>query len=144
MTDLHNLAKRWIELFDKKDLRGLMALYSEHCVNAQPHLPQPIKGKKATEEDLGGFFSAFPDGRFTADQTLVSGDTLAIEWTFIGHQNGPLPGPGGTLPPSGKGVTIKGAEFIRVDAQGLIADERGYFDLMSFLTQLGAIPQTAH
>ena len=82
MTNPEQTAKRWVELFDKKDLRGLMTLYSENCVNAQPHLPQPIKGKKAIEEDLGGFLKAFPDARFVANQTVISGDTIAMEWTF--------------------------------------------------------------
>jgi steroid delta-isomerase-like uncharacterized protein len=141
MTNPEQTAKRWVELFDKKDLRGLMTLYSENCVNAQPHLPQPIKGKKATEEDLGGFLKAFPDARFVANQTVVSGDTIAMEWTFTGSQTGPLAGPAGTIQPSGKRVTLKGAEFFRLDAQGLIVDERGYFDLVSFLTQIGAMPQ---
>ena len=66
MTNLEQLGKRWIELFDKKDLRGPMTMYSENCVNAQPHLPQP----------------------------------------------------GGTIPASGKRVSLKGAEFIRIDSQG--------------------------
>jgi steroid delta-isomerase-like uncharacterized protein len=144
MTNLEQTGKRWIEQFDKKDLHGLMALYSENCVNAQPHLPQPIKGKKATEEDLNGFFKAFPDGKLVATQTLVTGDTLAMEWTYTGTQTGPLVGPTGTIPPSGKRVSLKGAEFIRVDSQGLIVDERGYFDLVSFMTQLGVMPQPAH
>jgi len=38
-------------------------------------------------------------------------------------------------------VMLKGAEFTRHDAQGLIVDERGYFDLMSFMMQLGLVPQ---
>jgi steroid delta-isomerase-like uncharacterized protein len=118
-----------------------MSLYAENCVNAQPHLPQPIKGKKATEEDLGGFLKAFPDGRIVANQTLVSGDTVAMEWTFTGTQTGTMEGPTGTIPASGKRVTLKGAEFLRVDSQGLIVDERGYFDLVSFMTQIGAMPQ---
>jgi predicted ester cyclase len=71
---------------------------------------------------------------------FASGDTLAMEWTYTGTQTGALAGPGGTIPPSGRHVTIKGAEFITVNAQGLIVDERGYFDLVSFLTQLGVMP----
>jgi steroid delta-isomerase-like uncharacterized protein len=140
MTNLEQVGKRWTELFDKKDLPGLMTLYAENCVNAQPHLPQPIKGKKATEEDLNSFFKAFPDGRFVPTHMFASGDTLAMEWTYTGTQTGALAGPGGTIPPSGRHVTIKGAEFITVNAQGLIVDERGYFDLVSFLTQLGVMP----
>jgi steroid delta-isomerase-like uncharacterized protein len=144
MANLEQLGKRWIELFDKKDLHGLMTMYAENCVNAQPHLPQPIKGKKASEEDLNGFFKAFPDGKIVATKTVVSGDTLAMEWTYTGTQTGALVGPMGTMPPSGKRVSIKGAEFIRVDPQGLIVEESGYFDLVSFLTQLGAMPQPSH
>jgi len=140
MTNLEQLGKRWTELFGKKDLRSLMTLYADNCVNAQPHLPQPIKGKKATEEDLNSFFAAFPDGKFVATQMLTSGDTLAMEWTYTGTQTGALAGPGGTIPPTGKHVAIKGAEFIKVDSQGLIVDERGYLDLVSFLTQLGVMP----
>ena len=30
MTNLEQTASRWVELFDKKDLRGLMALYAEN------------------------------------------------------------------------------------------------------------------
>jgi len=144
MANLEQLGKRWIELFDKKDLQGLMTMYAENCVNAQPHLPQPIKGKKATEEDLNGFFKAFPDSKIVATQTVTSGDTLAMEWSYTGTQTGALVGPAGTIPPSGKRVSIKGAEFIRFDSQGLIVDERGYFDLVSFMTQLGAMPQPSH
>src|SRR5262249_6040894 len=138
MTNLEETGRRWAELFGKKDLQALMALYSDNCVNAQPHLPQPIKGKKATEEDFNGLFTAFPDGQLTATKVVAAGDTLAMEWTYTGTQKGPLVGPAGTIPASGKRVMIKGAEFIRVDSQGLIVDERGYFDLVSFMTQLGA------
>src|SRR5437762_9643977 len=104
MTHLEEMGKRWVELFNKKDLHGLMALYSDHCVNAQPHLPQPLKGKKATEEDLGGFLKAFPDGHMDATSLMTSGDTMAMEWTFTGTHKGPFIGPGGTIEPTGKRV----------------------------------------
>jgi ketosteroid isomerase-like protein len=34
MTNVEQLGKRWAELFDKKDLRALMTLNAENCVNA--------------------------------------------------------------------------------------------------------------
>jgi len=137
--------KAWVDAFNKKDLKALMALYDENCVNAQPHLPQPLKGKKATEEDLGGFLKAFPDAQMKATTLVGSAETLAMEWTFTGTQTGPLVGPMGTIPPSQKRVTLYGAEFTRHNAQGLIVDERGYFDLASFMMQLGVMqpPQMA-
>jgi steroid delta-isomerase-like uncharacterized protein len=140
MAALETIATRWIEAFNRKDLPGLMALYAEQCTNAQPHLPTPVVGKQAVAEDLGGFFSAFPDGHMDAPTVLVQGDTVAMEWNFTGTHQGPLVGPGGTIPPTGRTLRITGAEFTRHDAEGLIVDERGYFDLVSFMTQLGALP----
>jgi steroid delta-isomerase-like uncharacterized protein len=133
-------AKQWVEKFNAHDLKGLMALYTDNAVNAQPHLPAPIKGKHAIEEDLGGFLKAFPDAKLQATHVGVAGNVAAMEWVFTGTQTGALVGPMGTIPASNKKVNIKGAEFTTHDAQGLIVDERGYFDLVAFMTQLGAMP----
>jgi steroid delta-isomerase-like uncharacterized protein len=135
-----DVGKAWVDAFNKKDVKALMALYDDNCVNAQPHLPAPIKGKAATEEDLGGFFKAFPDAQMKATSIVASGDTVAMEWSFTGTHTGPLTGPMGTIPPTQKRVTIIGAEFTKHNAQGLIVDERGYFDMASFMMQLGVMP----
>jgi steroid delta-isomerase-like uncharacterized protein len=139
------VANKWVDAFNKKDLKALMALYAENCVNAQPHLPVPLKGKAATAEDLGGFFKAFPDMEMKVLAIVASGDTAAMEWTITGTQTGAMTGPMGTIPATNKRVTVTGAEFTRHDAQGLIVDERGYFDMASFMMQLGLMqpPQTA-
>ena len=141
MTNLEEIGKRWLENFNKKDLHGLIGLYAEESINAQPYLPEPLKGKKAIEEDFGGFLNAFPDGRMEAIRTVAQGDTMAMEWSFTGTHTGPLAGPAGTIQPTGKRVTLKGAEFTRHNSQGLIVEERGYFDLVSFMSQLGVMPQ---
>jgi steroid delta-isomerase-like uncharacterized protein len=137
---LEQVAKQWVEKFNAHDMKGLMTLYTDDAVNAQPHLPAPIKGKHAIEEDLGGFMKAFPDIRITADHVSVSGNVVAMEWTVTGTHTGPLAGPTGTISPTNRKLKIRGAEFTTHNAQGLIVDERGYFDLVSFMTQLGAMP----
>ena len=133
-------AKQWVESFNAHDLKTLVNLYAENALNAQPHLPTPIKGKHAIQEDLSGFVTAFPDCRLQAIHVVVTGNVSAMEWVFTGTQKGALVGPAGTIPASNRKVTLKGAEFLTHDAQGLITDERGYFDLVSFMTQLGAMP----
>src|SRR5439155_16086368 len=62
-----------------------------------------------------------------------------------GTQTGPLAGPGGTIPPSGKRQVTRAA-FIATVEQGRIKDACQYFDMMTLLQQLGAAPQqpTAH
>jgi steroid delta-isomerase-like uncharacterized protein len=140
MANLEQIAQQWVNAFSNHDITRLMALYADQCVNAQPHLPTPLRGKHAIQEDLLAFMNAFPDGRMTATHVLVKDDLVAMEWNFSGTHQGPLVGPGGTAPATGKVVRIAGAEFTQHDAQGLIVDERGYFDLASFMMQLGLMP----
>jgi len=137
VASLQRVANQWIDCFNKKDLEGLMALYAGNCRNAQPHLPQPLKGRAATVKELGAFFRAFPDGRMKMSNLVVKGDTAAMEWSFTGTHGGSIAGPAGTIPPTNRKVVVKGAEFIRHNAKGQIVEERGYFDVASFLTQLG-------
>jgi len=140
MATAEQVARQWVEKFNAHDLKGLMTLYTDDAVNAQPHLPQPVKGKHAIEEDLGGFLKAFPDIHMQATHIGVAGNVVAMEWMVTGTHTGPLVGPAGTIPPTNRKLSIKGAEFTTHNAQGLIVDERGYFDLVSFMTQLGAMP----
>jgi len=137
VASLQNVAKQWIELFNKKDLARLMALYAASCRNAQPHLPQPLKGRAATEKEFDAFFKAFPDGKMKMSKLVVKGDLAAMEWSFTGTHRGSIVGPAGAIPPTNRKVVVKGAEFTRHNAKGQIVDERGYFDVASFMAQLG-------
>lgn len=140
MPDLEQAARKWLDACNKHDLNALMALYHPNVVNVQPHTPQPLKGKEATRQDFQAFFTAFPDLRMEFLVIAVKGDTVATEWEFTGTHKGPLPGPNGPIPPTNKRVRVKGAEFTKNDSQGLIIDERGYFDLMSLMGQLALLP----
>jgi steroid delta-isomerase-like uncharacterized protein len=137
VASLQRVANQWIDFFNKKNLEGLMALYAGNCRNAQPHLPQPLKGRAATEKEFGAFFRAFPDGKMKVSKLVVKGDTAAMEWSFTGTHGGSIAAPGGTIPPTNKKVVVKGAEFTRHNAKGQIVEERGYFDVAGFLMQLG-------
>ena len=50
--------------------------------------------------------------------------------------------PGAELPASGKAVTFPFAAWARVE-DGLIREFRGYWDVMGFMQQIGAIPEPA-
>ena len=145
MAALAPKAKQWIDAFNKKDMKKLMALYADNAKNLQPHHQAPLKGTAAIQADLENFLNAFPDGKLKATAVVATKDTVAMEWKFTGTQSGPLVGPQGTMPATNKKVTLLGAEFTRHNAKGLIVDERGYFDMGAFMMQLGMTspPQTA-
>jgi len=70
---------------------------------------------------------------------IAVGDTVVLEVTWKGTQNGPLETPGGIIPPSGKQWTVQAAQVIKIQ-NGKIKEFRQYFDLLTLLQQIGAAP----
>ncbi len=80
--------------------------------------------------------SAFPDLRVKNEDVIVEEDKVAVRWTARGTHNGQLM----NIPPTGKQVTLKGIDILRID-NGRIAERWGEFDALGMLSQLGVIPQ---
>ncbi len=79
----------------------------------------------------------FPDLSATLRSIVESGNRAAVEATYRGTNDGPLAMPGGELPPTGRDVSIELCEVFEVGDDGLIVHDRSYFDVASFLQQLG-------
>jgi steroid delta-isomerase-like uncharacterized protein len=82
---------------------------------------------------------AFPDVVAQVKDVQAAGDRVMAEIEWIGTQTGPFDGPFGTIAPSNNKGTLKAAMIVRI-ANGKIAESHHYFDLVSLLTQMGAIP----
>ena len=53
-----------------------------------------------------GYAAAFPDGRHTIAEAYGAGDTVAVEGTWQGTNTGPLAGPQGELPATGRRAAV--------------------------------------
>lgn len=100
---------------------------------------ETLTGKEGAREFFRRWSNAFPDGKTTIHDELVSGDTVTILFTGEGTQTGPL----GPFPPSNKWARLEFASVNRVDAQGKIAETTSYYDQLSLLAQLGHVPVPA-
>ena len=99
------------------------------------------RGKEAILEAWRGFMEAFPDMQGTDERKYDAGDTVINEWTGSGTHTGPIRMPDGQeIPPTGKRMTLRGADFITV-RDGLITEHRTYFDQMEMMSQLGLVPE---
>ena len=47
------------------------------------------------------------------------------------------------MPPTNKRVDLKAAAFVRLNERGEIVEERRYYDVGTFLRQLGIVPEQA-
>ena len=70
-------------------------------------------------------------------EPVVDDETLAWEVHATGTMIGPMPGPDGEIPPSGKGFAMDMGIFWTLGPNGLVAEERTYFDASGLLAQLG-------
>ena len=86
-----------------------------------------------------GWKQAFPNVKGTIRNVVSSGNTVVQEITWTGTHTGPLPTPGGTLPASGKSITVQASMWYTFQGDTIQAI-RHHLDVLSMLQQLGALP----
>ena len=140
--NLSGIARDLIDAFNarngerfKKQLTATV-VYDEIGTNRKFH------GADAWLEAWEQWRNAFPDLNGTITNAVASGNTVVQEITWQGTQSGPLSLPGGTIPPSGK-RQITRTSLVLVFEDGRVKESRIYFDMLSLLQQIGAIPQQA-
>jgi steroid delta-isomerase-like uncharacterized protein len=101
------------------------------------HIPggELQRGVQGAEQLYGPYATAFPDFRLTIEDTVVEGDRVAVSYSFTGTHKGAL----GTVPASGKRVTLSGIAIFRL-AGGKVTEARLVWDTLSLQQQIGALP----
>ena len=132
--DLRPIADKLIEVFNSQDATALAQLYTEDQVTICSDVPEPVRGRKAKEEFVGGFFTAFPDMNMEPTSVLFADKHIIFEVIMRGTNEGPLEG---EIPPTGRSIEINIIFVTRVSAEGLIDEDRTYYDTVEFMRQLG-------
>lgn len=139
--DLVAAAWRTTEAFNKADWDAYRAAVTDDIVTEEVGTGRRTTGADAYVAQTAGWKTSFPDSYGTLDASHVSGDTVILELTWRGSQTGPLPlGEGKEFPPSGKSVEVP-AVIIATIRDGKVASSRHFLDMMTLLTQIGAVPQ---
>ncbi len=132
--------KRVLDAFNRHDPDAFAAAYAPDAVAYDPMYPEPLKGRAAIRKDIEDFFQAFPDIQMKVSHMMSSRDTVAFEGVASGTHKGPLAGPEGPVPATNRGVGMRVAIFVRINAQDLVAEERRYMDMAGMMQQLGLMP----
>ncbi|WP_173923185.1 ester cyclase [Agromyces sp. Marseille-P2726] len=128
-----------VDAFNRGDTASFAALYAENAIVHDPQYPKPLSGRAAVEQDVADVLRAMPDARFTLGEVMQDGGTVAVEYGLSGTHLGPLSLPDGEVAPTGRTLDIPGAVFSTLDDDGLVIDERRYYDVASMIAQLGLI-----
>ena len=138
-ANLTKVAEGVQKAWDNQDMAALVQLYAEDAVMFMPGEAEPIQGREAIEKNQVAFLRAMPDMTIKFTTILIQGNHIAFEGIFMGTFTGPLASPEGDIPPTGRSVKAGFAFIARVNADGLIEEDRTYFDNLDFMKQLGLI-----
>ncbi len=130
------LVERWKDASSSGDMKAYGALYAPDAVLFVPLSPDPVRGREAIVEYEANARAAFPNAVITLHKPVAHGATVAVEWEYGGKNTGPIATPMRIIPPTNREMHLHGASFLHLH-QGLITQERRYYDARSLFQQLG-------
>ncbi len=139
-ADNASIVRTTYDAFNDRDLeRGGAAIASDAELVDVPS-GTIFRGPEGYKQSMQGWLTAFPDGRIEITNLVAAGDTVVVEFTGRGTHTGPLVGPAGEIPPTGKAGQMALCDVVRVK-DGKIVALRSYYDIATLLGQLGVMPE---
>jgi steroid delta-isomerase-like uncharacterized protein len=117
------------------DLPGFADLVADDFVEHE-ELPGIAPTKEGMLEYFRQLLTAFPDMRMDVEDLLVSGDKAVARVTATATHEGDFMG----VPKTGNRIEIGLIDIMRFDAAGLVGEHWGIADMLTLMTQIGAVP----
>lgn len=140
--DLLEIARGSVDAFNDRDWDRLGGQLAPNAVYDEVGTGRRLTGRDEILGVMKGWTRAFPDVKGTVESAIASKDRAVIEVTYRGTHKGELPTPTGPVAPSGERMVTRCVQLIHV-ADGLIKENRNYFDMLNMLQGIGAIPTAA-
>ncbi len=141
MSTTRELAERAFEAYNSGDIDAFVSFYADDAVVNYPGVPEgTIRGRDAIRQNWAGQWASFPDSHITSELLVVEGDTVAVEFTYTGTSQGPVPMPDGTtLPATGRHIEMKGMQLLDF-RDGKVVRHDLFLDSGVMLAQMGLAP----
>ncbi len=138
-NDVTQTARDAVSAFNDNDWGKYQELFTSECLYDEVGTSRRIEGLDAIVQALKGWKEAMPDVKGTVTNAVSAGNTVTLEVTWKGTHTGPLQGPSGTVPATGKEQTTRSCWVM--DFEGVkVKESRHYFDMLAFMQQLGIVP----
>jgi predicted ester cyclase len=133
-TFLKNLDRIPLEIINQGKLELINELYAPEFVDRSPQ-PGMATTREGFKQFVTALRTAFPDLRYTINDSIECGDKLVHRVTAKGTMTGEFAG----MPPTGKHATWTEIHIVRV-ANEHIVEHWGLTQELGMLVQLGVIP----
>jgi len=137
--DVISLLRENLEAFSAGDMNRMEATVAEDGTYEELATQRSVKGRDEVVKIWTEWKQAFPDAKATIQNIFASGNRAVVEILWEGTHTGDMMGPGGTIPASGKRIQQRASMVVTAEGNQL-KEVHHYFDLMSLLQQIGAMP----
>lgn len=142
MADNATLARSLYEAWNNRDFDyGSSVMTDDACI-VLVGSGATYRGREGVRQYNMAWADGFPDGQISVDRVIESGDTVVVEYTGRGTHTGPLVSEAGTIPPTGRAVTVEFCDILDF-AGGKLRSQRSYYDTGAMMAQLGLMPASA-
>jgi len=126
-------------LFDERDLSDPSAFWSDSSSDEFLAAGLTVRGADEIAGFFRGLFAAVPDWRLEIENVVDdAAGQVVVQWTGTGTFTGsPFLG----IEPTGRTVTVRGVDVIRLDTDGRIDTNTIYYDGAEFARQVGLLPR---
>ncbi|MGW3959978.1 ester cyclase [Amycolatopsis sp. NPDC005003] len=131
----------YVDACNRHDAAAVVAMMAEDVQVVDTAFGGEFTGREAVRQLLLGMDAGLSsDYRFTVRKVLTSDADYAFEWVLSGTHDRANPALG--LPATGKAFAVPGLT-IGTRHDGAITQNRDYWNLAGFLTQVGLMPALA-
>ena len=130
------LVTELLEAWDAHDPDRVAAFYAQTYEGTDVGEANPLRGPEAVRQTAARYLRAFPDLKFTQEETIVQGQRAALMWKARGTHRGPLM----NIPATNRPTEIRGMSLLAVEG-GKIAHETSIWDVAGFLRSIGLLPE---
>ena len=138
--DLIQAARGVVDAFNASDWERCKAALAPDSLYDEVGTSRRVEGVGDIIPCWQAWKEAMPDVKGSVTTAYNTGNTVILEVTWTGTHTGPLVSPKGIVPATGKQQTTRASWVLNFEGSK-IKESRHYFDMLSFMQQLGILPQ---
>lgn len=136
MADNLGVAREHYDALNHRDFARFLAIAQEDCRVLDVPSGRELRGHDGFRAYAQNWVQSFPDLRIEPTVMVATGDRVMVEGWARGTNTGPLSGPEGEMPPTGRKLELAFVDVFEL-RDGRIVANRVYYDAATFARQLG-------
>jgi len=137
-TDVERMLRDYAAAWSSGDVEKVASFLTDDCVIENLGGGMIYRGQEEIKAWVRDNFASIPDFKIEVKSLFVAGDWAGAEWIQSGTYTGEVAG----VEVTGKEFSGRGASIIEL-REGKIRREAIYWDELSFLRQLGVMPEAS-